>query len=159
MNHDHFFFSLSILTSVLLAGCQSSPEAAIRGAWQVDSAYLYYNGFETRQYRGGSDWATYQYDEKGTVREIKFDTYRSYDYFFEGDTLYWRGEDGAIWGKYEILTLNKQRMVLKKEKPPVFPGAGQERFEVRYFSRTEAPQRPLAPFRPGEHDTGPVGKR
>ncbi len=142
------YTSLIILAIITLHSCGSAPETTIRGVWKVDSVYLYYNGFEQRQYQPGSDWATYHYNPEGTVREIKFDTYRSYSYDFIGDTLLWRSAAGQLQGKYEILLLSPERMVLKKEKAPIFPGKNQERFEVRYFSRTELPTHPTTPYRP-----------
>lgn len=145
-----FFHYLSLLsTAFLLGACGSEPREILLGAWQVDSVYLYYNGFEQRQTMPGADWALHQYRPDGTVREIKFDTYRSFRYQIVEDRLYWRSRDGRTGGTYQILELQPWRLVLKREKPPLFPGRRQERYEVRYFSRAEAPaETATMPYRP-----------
>ena len=142
------FQYLSLLSTVLLLGaCGSEPREILLGTWQVDSVYLYYNGFEQRQTMPGADWALHQYRPDGTVREIKFDTYRAFRYQIEEDRLYWRRPNGRTDGAYQILKLQPQRLVLKREKPPLFPGRRQERYEIRYFSRGEAPaETAITPF-------------
>ncbi len=139
-----------LLLSGLFACSAPPPGEVILGAWKVDSAYHYYNGFDYWQYDEGRDWATYIFDEEREVKEIKFGTYRSYRYAFEGDTLWWTAPNGMPQGKYEILELNDKRMVLKKRKPPVMGGVEkQERFELRFFSRTADPGAGISPYQPG----------
>ncbi len=145
-----FFQYLSLLSMVLLLGaCGSEPREVLLGAWQVDSVYLYYNGFEQRQTMPGADWALHQYRPDGTVREIRYDTYRTFRYEIEEDRLHWRSPNGRTGGAYQIMELQPRRLVLKREKPPLFPGRRQERYEIRYFSRAEAPvETATRPYRP-----------
>lgn len=144
----------SILFIIIIIGglcsCRSEPpEQLIRGAWQVDSTYSFYNGFEYRQSTPGSDWATYIYDTQGTVKEAKYGTFRPYQYRFDGKNLIWTTPDASEEIPFEILALNRQRMVLRRDKPPLFPGKGQVRYEIRYFSRIDTTEIPdLQQFTP-----------
>jgi hypothetical protein len=116
------------------------PEQLIIGDWKVDSTYNYYNGFVRRQSGDGADWAVYSYANDGTIKEIKFGTHRMYHYSVSGDTLFWDAINEQRGVDFKILHLSPERLVLRKDKPPVIGSGKQERYEVRYFSRTTAPE-------------------
>lgn len=133
------FIILAIIISFLFSCKQKAHEKLVLGAWKVDSTYNFYNGFEMRETEDGSDWATYVFDDQGIVKEIKYGTFRSYQYRFNDNKMIWLLEEYAEESEFEILKLFGNQMVLKKVKPPVFPGDNQVRYEIRYFSRTETP--------------------
>jgi hypothetical protein len=130
-------FYLTLVFGVLfaLANCDSTGhrQKLLLGAWKTDSTFLYYNGFIRRQYEQGEDWATHLYHQDGKVEEQKFGTSRAHQYAWDADNLIWSGSEGEQ--RFLVLELNAKRMVLKKIKPPLFPGENQERYEIRYFSK------------------------
>lgn len=128
--------------------CQKGTnQQALVGAWQVDSTYSFYNGFGYTQTEAGSDWATYVYDEAGIMKEVKYGSFQSYFYeLLASDTLTVRPTQGGDPSIFNILELNADRMVLKKNKKPVFSGGNQERYEIRFFSRTAMPEESAIPF-------------
>lgn len=131
-----------------LAACQApSGREALIGAWKVDSTYSYYNGFSYSQVEEGSDWATYVYEADGVMKEIKYGSFQSYFFDFPGpDSLRIRATTGGEPIHFEVLELNDDRLVLKKHKAPIFGGNKQERYEIRFFSRTEPPKEDAIPF-------------
>jgi hypothetical protein len=59
-------------------------------------------------------------------------------FFYEmpaSDSLSHRSLDKKLLSKYQVVRLDAEHMVLRKEMQPVFPGKGQVRYELRYFSR------------------------
>lgn len=123
---------------LLFASCNSRPqEQLLLGSWQVDSVYSYYNGFVYWQRDEGPDWATYVYHPNGQMDEVKYDNPRHYKYFLSHDTIYWESLSQSGRGWYKVLALNPQKMVLKKEKAPMFGDHTEERYEIRYFSRLD----------------------
>jgi hypothetical protein len=118
-------------------GCAPQQEEVILGSWKVDSVYYFHNGFDFWEREEGADWATYEYTPDERMKEIKFGTFRPYRYRLSGDTLRWIAEREAESGWFEILALQPSYMVLKKYKAPIFGGEGQERYEIRFFSRTK----------------------
>lgn len=146
------YYIVIIISGIFLftLSCQqNAPEKLILGAWKVDSTYNFYNGFEYRQTDDGRDWAIYLYDNNGMVKEIKYGTYRPYEYHFNKDTLIWIPKyDEPTEILFQILALTKNRMVLKRSKDPVFAGNRQIRYEIRYFSRTDPPQDAIELYQP-----------
>lgn len=130
-------FYLTFLGSILftLVFCDStqSRKKILVGAWKTDSTFMFYNGFSQSQYKEGADWATHLYHADGKVEEQKFGTSRKHRYDLQADTLIWF--DANEGQRFLILELQPKRMVLKKSKPPLFPGENQERYEIRYFSK------------------------
>ncbi len=151
----HHLLPLAFL-ALLVFGCHPTdpPRDIILGDWKVDSTYSYYNGFARRQYREGADWATYRFRPDSTLLEIKFGTHRDYRYSIHGDTLFWDRESDRSGVHFRILALTPDRLVLRKDKPPLLPGTEQDRYEVRYFSRTDAPDDSV-PFLPADKDSLP----
>ena len=143
-----FFLLFASLTCLCLISCEDlKHQELIIGAWKIDSTYTYYNGFDFTQRAGHGDWATYVYEKDGMMKELKTDLLRLY--FFElptKDTLVVSAARGGENTTFNILHLDRQRMILKKSKKPVFPGNSQERYEIRYFSRTPLPADSLTMF-------------
>lgn len=107
------------------------------GAWKVDSVYSFYNGFSYWDKDEGADWATYVYHEDGKMDEVKFDNPRHYRYLLSQDTLYWESLSETGGGWFRVLELSPQKMVLRKEKAPMFGDEKEERYEIRFFSKVK----------------------
>jgi len=128
---------LSLMLACILWSCDSSySEQDIVGIWHVDSAYTYYNGF-SNMVLDSTGWARYAYLEDGNMKEIKEGSYKPFLYEIVGDTLIHRKPNGQLFTSYQIFKLTADQMVLKKEKPPIFQGGNQERYEIRYFTKGE----------------------
>ncbi|MCR9226313.1 MAG: hypothetical protein NXH90_02675 [Flavobacteriaceae bacterium] len=127
----------------------SNQEADLLGVWKVDSTFTYYNGFSYMQRDEGSDWAIYDYNSNGVLREIKHGSFLNYRYHLaeKSDTLLLESTQGGQNTKFVVLELTKDRLVLKKDKNPIFEGKDQHRYEIRYFSRSKDVQDSLIPFR------------
>lgn len=140
-----FFNLLSLL--FFICSCQPLPRNEVLiGAWKVDSTYMYYNRFSYTDRKGGPDWAVYVYDSIGVMKEVKFDSYQTYFYELKGDSMMIRPTQGGDDIRFEILELEKDRLILKKKKQPVFKGENQERYEIRFLSRTVVPEGLGVPF-------------
>ena len=131
-----------------LTSCKKNvPQDLILGTWKIDSTYTFYNGFEKKQSGNNNMWPIYTYDGK-ISREIKSGTYRSFFYQIQGsDSLMLKPTQSGDTLFFSIVKLEKDRMVLKKGKDPLFSGENQKRYEIRYFSRTTPPKDSLIPFR------------
>lgn len=104
----------------------------------MDSVYRYYNGFDM-QLPGKPDDPTYHYLSGNKVREQKGRDYREYSWeWYEPDTLVYRAPAGAVIGAYQVLELHPGRLVLKRQQANIFEGAGQQRYEIRFFSRIDS---------------------
>ena len=131
--------SLGLLWGFAGCGGPSLERDQLAGSWKIDSIYRYYNGFEQRQLGTPQD-PTYHYLPGDKVREQKGRDYQEYRLLWvEPDSLVYLAPDGGEIGRYQVLHLDAQQLVLKRAQPMIFPGAGQTRFEVRYFSRLPAP--------------------
>ncbi|MEM9142650.1 MAG: hypothetical protein AAGA86_06655 [Bacteroidota bacterium] len=138
---------LVVLLIVFLYSCGNRVKSKIHleGTWKIDSTYTYYNGFEQLQQRDIGEWPVYLF-ENGIAREIKSGTYRSFFYDVQEDTLVMTPAQGGEPIHFTILHLRKEILTLKKIKTPIFKGSGQNRYEIRYFSRTEPPRDSLILF-------------
>lgn len=134
-----FIAAIVFLTAV---SCDlTPPEQKILGAWKVDSTYSYYNGFDMMERKNGADWAVLLYEIDQTVKEIKYGTYQEHHYDFIGpDSLVFLTANGQIRSSYSILRLDERQLHLLKNKAPIFAGKQQQRYEIRYYSRTKAPE-------------------
>ncbi|MEO1010063.1 MAG: hypothetical protein AAFX53_02080 [Bacteroidota bacterium] len=137
----------SLLVLGLLYSCSDKAKSRthFEGAWKIDSTFTFYNGFEQKQKKDIGEWPMYVYGKR-IVKEIKSGTYRSYFYEVQEDTLVMTPTQGGAPSFLTILHLERNTMVLKKMKDPLFKGQGQNRFEIRYFSRTQSPKDSLIPF-------------
>ncbi len=131
-----------------LTACSADPRERITGVWQVDSTYNYYNGFDYTDRDEGVDWADCWYTADGKVKEIRFATYREYGYRIQRNELVWESIDAGQEINFEVLYLGPDHLVLKRVKPPMFPGNDQERYEIRYFSRTELSSQEISNLQP-----------
>ncbi len=145
-------FIFAIIFSILFTSfiaCDDKGRIAkkeIIGPWQVDSALIYYNGLSHVQIEEGHDWGLYVFSQDSILRESKFGTYRSFYYGFnENDSLYLSPTNAHDTIAFQIIMLSKEQMALKMPKAPIFKSSGpQERFEIRYYSRTSAPTEKLS---------------
>lgn len=125
------------LLFILLAwGCGKDRREMIVGKWKVDSIYTYYNGYGTMD--GDSlDLEQYSYEENGDMKVSWLGSTKQMMYTLKGRDSLLYFENGLEASRYVIVGLNSKQLVLKKTKQPLFNGNGQERYEVRYFSRVE----------------------
>ena len=122
---------------VLISACTARDQHnEIAGTWKIDSVYTYYNGFGSME-TTIVDLEQYTYLPDGTVDVSWSGTTRSMQYDLSArDTLKYY-ENKIEVSRYVILKLASNRMVLRKEKAPLFSGKGQQRYEIRYFSRLQ----------------------
>ena len=126
---------------VCLSGCSTfSNQKQIIGTWEVDSVYTYYNGFDMTL--GASDvWPVYSYGQNGIMYEIKSEGEKSFVYEFIGnDSLFIHPTSSGNESYYKIIRLSRNKMVLKKNKNPIFKGGNQHRYEIRFFSKIGEPK-------------------
>lgn len=129
-----------ILLGIAICSCQNRiQEEKIFGAWKVDSSFLYYNGFSYTEKNDDNDWATLLYEPGGTVKEIRYSSFRKHYFKFVGrDSLIFKELNGSVSSAYKVLKLTDKMLILHKEKRPLFDGKNQRRFEVRYYSKTDS---------------------
>ncbi|MDP4712424.1 MAG: lipocalin family protein [Saprospiraceae bacterium] len=133
------FFPFVLILLMASNACQQSyRQEQLYGTWQVDSVYAFYNGFGYWQYEDGYDWANYVYLPDGRLEEVKYDNPRYFRYQLSGDTLFWESLEEAQGGVFKVLSLQRDNMVLRKDKPSMFGNPNEERYEIRFFSRREA---------------------
>ncbi|MAU71196.1 MAG: hypothetical protein CML04_03795 [Pseudozobellia sp.] len=139
-------FRYFMIPFLLIALVSCSPKKIHKenliGAWQVDSAMSYYNGFSHMQLEEGHDWGLCTYTRDSMMRESKFETYRSFYFGFKGkDSLFLSPTNTNDTVKLQVLVLNEQILALKMPQKPIFKSTGnQERYEIRYYSRTSPPK-------------------
>ncbi len=133
-------FVISLIA--FFGACQSpQPSEKILGAWKVDSTYNFYNGFDFTEQENGADWAILLYEDKGTVKEIKFNTYQEHHFeFVRNDSMVFKNESGKVVSSFRLKFVDDDHLILRKDKAPVYAGKNQKRYELRYFSRTTPPQ-------------------
>lgn len=119
----------------ILLCCAPEKKTAIQGIWKVDSIATYYNGFTfTRKDIG--DEPILEYLPDAGLKMSKGDETRMFSFdISEKDTLYHRTVDNELLEKFSIRELGADRLILRKDLAPVFKGANQERYEIRYLSR------------------------
>jgi hypothetical protein len=121
---------------ISFSACQQSYEThELVGKWEVDSIYTYYNGFS---YTSTDNFipATYTYAEDGTLQEEKLGGGRTIYYRLTApDSLIYESADQTVLGRYHIQKLDRNQLVLEKDKAPLFEGKEQSRYEVRFFSK------------------------
>ncbi|MCB0629794.1 MAG: hypothetical protein R2824_02110 [Saprospiraceae bacterium] len=145
-----YFYILLLLP--FFACRPQAPVERLLGAWKVDSTYTYYNGFSYTQREEGSDWATYVYEPDGIMKEIKYGSFQSYFFDWQGkDTIALRSTQGGDKLYFQVLSLDPQTLVLKRSRSPIFSGNNQERYEIRFLSRTDVPEADLVPFSDPRH--------
>jgi hypothetical protein len=140
--------AVAMICCIVLIQCRKKypGQEDLIGAWKVDSTFTYYNGFSYTQKEEGSDWGLCAYGKDHIMRESKYGTYRSFYYGLkERDSLYLSPTNARDTVTFQIVRLNRDQMVLKEAKKPLFESNGsQERYEIRYYSRTEVPAEKLS---------------
>lgn len=121
---------------LVMSGCGKNHREMIVGKWKIDSIYTYYNGYGMMD--GDSlDLEQYSYYENGDVDVSWLGSTKQMKYALKGRDSLLYFENGGEASRYLIIGLTSQQLILKKTKKPLFNGSGQERYEVRYFSRVE----------------------
>ena len=123
----------------LTSSCRSKPdfqEKDLFQAWKADSIFQYTNGFtEKKAVISSDDNIVYAYDPTGRLTMIKEDERRSIQYKLVGnDSLIYINPKGRYLNGYRILALTPNKLVLKKNLRPLFPGKNQVSYEIRQFS-------------------------
>ncbi len=123
----------------LTLSCQSRPgftQNDIVGAWKADSIFQYTNGFvERKAVLDPEENIVYDYDSTGRLTMKKEGEQRSIQYeIIAGDSLIYRSTTGGFLVGYRILSLSRNKLILKKKQYPLFPGPNQEVYEIRQFS-------------------------
>lgn len=127
----------------LTFSCHSSPdfrEKDLLRAWKADSIFQYTNGFvEKKAVITADDNIVYEYDSTGRLTMKKADEQRSIRYKLVGnDSLIYISPKGRYLNGYRILELTPNRLVLRKNLKPLFPGKNQLLYEIRQFSPASA---------------------
>lgn len=126
-----FFFLLGL---GMLAACTCTTGEQLLGKWKLDSAYYHYNQFSFSS-GGWHQEEIYEFLPSGETRTLAQGSFISNAYELEGNQLIYLDESGLPSSTYEILALDRNHLVLRAEKQPLFKGGNQNRFEIRYFSR------------------------
>ena len=122
------------MAGLLLQSCFSSPADMLTGTWQMDSTYYYYNGFDYTS-TNNLQKESYQYSPDGIVKVKTFQDQLFFHFLVQDTLLAYTDGEGKLTNQYAILKMNEHQLVLKKDKAPVFKGAHQQRYEIRYFSK------------------------
>lgn len=125
-----------ILCVPLLGSCEQSSAEKLVGKWRLDSAYYHYNQFGFSS-GGWHQEEVYEFLPSGETRTLAQHSAVVNEYKVEGRELIYLDTTGMKVNTYEILGLNSDHLILRAEKVPLFKGANQNRFEVRYFSRLD----------------------
>ncbi len=132
-----FFLLLVVFASVFIS-CGNDLEPRLIGTWQIDSVYDYYNGF-TFTDKKPYPLEVHVYQPDKTMLRKGMGEVKTYYFELNNNTLTIRDLPLATTGnEMEIVTITDSSLVLRKNKRPDFPGANQERYELRYFHRVSA---------------------
>ncbi|EPR67652.1 hypothetical protein [Cyclobacterium qasimii] len=118
----------------LFFSCKSGNEQKIIGEWKLDSAYYHYNQFDFSS-EGWHQEEIYKFLPSGEAITSAVNASVSNKYSIKDNRLNYFDANGGLVNVYEILSINAENMVLRMEKKPLFKGANQNRFEIRYFSK------------------------
>jgi hypothetical protein len=94
--------------------------------------YTYYNGFDMTS--PGKE-PLYHFQDDGRLRMTQGTEFRFFIYDVGNDSLRYRTLDDQLIDAFAILDVDDRRLVLKKDKKVLFTEEGQQRFEIKYFSR------------------------
>lgn len=125
-----------ILCIAMLSACQRTNKQQLVGKWKLDSAYYHYNQFGFSS-GGWHQEELYEFLPSGETRTIAQKSALTNEYKVDDNELCYFNEEGVLINTYEILLLDRDHLVLRAEKQPLFDGANQNRFEVRYFSKLD----------------------
>jgi hypothetical protein len=126
---------LSILCS--LNACSTDYAPKLAGAWEIDSVFDYHNGF-TFTNRAPSPKERHTYSPDGTMLREGMGEKKQYYYELNKNQLIIRDlPNASVGNEMEIIKLDSNQLVLKKNKRPLFEGKKEVRYELRYFSRKQ----------------------
>ncbi|PZR39606.1 MAG: hypothetical protein DI538_06510 [Azospira oryzae] len=131
-----FHLLVIVLVALLAVSCRKnfSTERLI-GSWRTDSVYSYDNGYGLT-YRDLHEEPLQHYEQAGRVKMTMGSESRWFTYeLIQPDSLIIRNQNNKPVNKYLLLKLDEQQLVVKKQKPLIFSGPGQERYEIRYLSK------------------------
>ena len=134
------FFLMGIVGLLTLSCSPKDKKTVLLGSWKMDSVYTYDNGFGFTK-RDLEEEPLHHYEQDGKLKMTREEEFRWFGYdLVQPDTLIFRDLKNKMLDKFLILRLSNEQLVLKKQKAPVFPGPGQERYEIRYFSKLKSEQ-------------------
>ncbi len=123
-----------VLIGGLLQNCHRDRNLLLQGTWKVDSVYSFYNGF-TNVEKDVIDLEEYTYLPDGNVDVTWHGSTKSWKYQLVGSDSLVYFEDQREVSRYSVLSFHQRRLVLRKELSPIFGGKGQDRYEIRFFSK------------------------
>lgn len=127
---------LTFCILTILASCSNRTSEDLYGSWKLDSIHSVYNGFGHTS-MDTEHFPLHHYKPEGQLSMTRGDETRYFVYELRSDTLVHKTKDGSILDKSIIVSLSADLLTLKKELAPVFPGKGQSRYEIKYFSRVK----------------------
>jgi hypothetical protein len=122
---------LVVMIAVMYSQCHWE-KSDLHGTWKLDSVYTYYNGFDMTS--AGKE-PLYHFQDDGRLRMTQGTEFRFFIYDVGNDSLRYRTLDDQLIDAFAILDVDDRRLVLKKDKKVLFTEEGQQRFEIKYFSR------------------------
>lgn len=120
----------------ILLQCGRRESEMICGSWKLDSLYSFYNGFGTTTSDLADEPAFRFGQDKKLVMTIGQESRDHRYHLSDSGSLEIKTMDGTPLAAYRILKVNEYQLVLREEKRPLFKQAGQERFEIRFYSRS-----------------------
>ena len=125
----------AILLISILTRC-ASKEKQIQGTWKTDSISNFVNGFSHTNNSQDEHWSNFEYNDKQEVFERRKAEFRKYNYkLISRDSLVYLDSAGNFLNGYEILKLDENQLILKKDQKPYLPGKNQKLYEIRFFSK------------------------
>lgn len=126
---------LPIILSVLLIHCNDRQQT-ISGTWKLDSIYSFYNGFGMTTTDVAEEPVFRFEPDKKLVMTIGKES-RDHQYSMpHNDSLVILTADGAKLARFFILKANNRELILREEKRPLFKQLNQERYDIRFYSRS-----------------------
>jgi hypothetical protein len=122
---------LVVMIAIMCSHCQWE-KSDLQGTWKLDSVYTYYNGFDMTS--PGKE-PLYHFQDDGRLRMTQGTEFRFFVYEVGNDSLSYHTLDDQLIDAFEILDVDDNKLILKKEKKVLFTEENQERFEIKYFSR------------------------
>lgn len=137
---NQLFRSVSLVAGILFIGflmnaCTTDMTAKLTGAWEIDSVFDYHNGF-TFTNKHPSPKEIHEYHADGTMLRKGMGEVKQYYYELNGKRLAIRDlPNASTANEMEIIKLDNDQLVLRKNKRPLFENKNEIRYELRYFSR------------------------
>lgn len=117
---------------LLLFSCGHQQERPlIEGAWHLDSTYTFYDGIGFWGHQEDNGMADYTFNRSGMM----FTNYsrQPFPYLLSNDSLFWGPSADELKYQVEVMALQKDGMVWRKQLPTYSSGPG-EHFLIQVFS-------------------------